>query len=94
MTPASPSNAALESAILTLLAARAPGKTICPSEVARQIAAAHPHLYPTPESWRTLMQPTREAAIRLAQQGRILITQHSRPVAPSAIHGPIRLRLP
>ncbi|MDP9052162.1 MAG: DUF3253 domain-containing protein [Acidobacteriota bacterium] len=74
----------LEAAILALLHARGPGKTICPSDAARAI---------DPEQWRSLMQPVRDAALRLVSARRIVITQHGRPVDPATAKGPIRLRL-
>ncbi|MEE2891131.1 MAG: DUF2256 and DUF3253 domain-containing protein [Pseudomonadota bacterium] len=74
---------ALERAILELLSMRARGATICPSEAARQIA---------PETWRDLLEPTREAARRLVATGHIEITQKGRAVDPSRARGPIRLR--
>ena len=74
----------LQSAILDLLAQRGPGKTICPSEVARAVDPLH---------WRPLMDKTRAAAARLADQGVILITQHGKPVDPLQARGPIRLKM-
>ena len=80
-----PDSAALEHAILTLLATRDPGKTICPSEAARKVS---------PKEWRTLTTPARAAAIRLATVGRIEITQRGHVVDGATAKGPIRLRLP
>jgi len=74
----------LEAAILELLAARAGGATICPSEAARRVAAT---------GWRDLMEPTRRAARRLAAAGKLVILQRGRQVDPAAVRGPIRLRL-
>ena len=80
-------NANLESAILGLLVERDPnrtgGKTICPSEAARQVS---------PESWQALMEPARQAARRLVAAGEIEITQGGRVVDPTSAKGPIRLR--
>jgi len=73
----------LEAAIRSLLAARAVGATICPSEAARQVA---------PEGWRSLMERARQAARRLVAAGAIEITQGGRVVDPSTAKGPIRLR--
>ena len=74
---------ALVDAILELLAARDPGKTICPSEAARQVGG---------KDWRDLMEPARQAARRLAAGGRIEITQRREVVGPDAdFKGPIRL---
>ncbi len=81
---ASGEDGALEAAILSLLAERGAGKTICPSEAARHVA---------PDDWRPLMEPARAAARRLHAAGRIAITQNGHPVDPSHAKGPIRLKL-
>jgi len=76
---------ALERAVLDLLAERDAGKTICPSEAARRV---------NPDAWREQMEPARDAARRLAGEGRIEITQHGQTIDPEGpFHGPIRLRL-
>jgi hypothetical protein len=76
-------DARLESTILALLAARARGATICPSEACRvvfgDVDAAH-------------MERTRRAARRLVAAGQIGITQQGVVVDPSRARGPIRLR--
>lgn len=77
-------DASLEGAILALLAARAHGATICPSEAARVVA---------PLAWEPLMEPARAAARRLVAQGRVVITQRGHIVDPSTAKGPIRVRL-
>lgn len=79
---------ALESAILTLAAARGIGKTICPSEAARAVGGDHP------DGWGPLMQPVRKIAVRLMKEGRIVITRKGRPVDPDDFRGVYRLRLP
>ncbi|MET0449005.1 MAG: DUF3253 domain-containing protein, partial [Aeromicrobium sp.] len=56
----------LERRILELLASRASTSTICPSDVARQVA---------PDDWRPLMDPVRDAAQRLVDRGEVEITQ-------------------
>jgi hypothetical protein len=91
---ANASGADLESAILSLLAERGPGKTICPSEAARFVAGNdHDKARPERRDWEALMEPARAAARRLVAQGKLVITQHSRVVDPSTVKGPIRLRL-
>ena len=80
-----PTPSALEAAIFALLAARGPGKTICPSEAARAVGG---------ENWRRLMGPVRNLAVGLARQGRLVITRHGRPADPDAFKGVYRLRLP
>ena len=84
-------DAALERAILDLLAQRPAGATICPSEPARRVAQATPNA--APEAWRALLDRARRAANRLAARNIIDITQNARPVDPSTARGPIRLRL-
>lgn len=75
-----------EADILEVLAARARGASICPSEIARARSS-------DPEKWRALMEPVREAARRLVASGRVVITQQGREVDPSTAKGPIRIRL-
>jgi hypothetical protein len=89
---------ALEAAILPLLAERqADGdrtKTICPSEAAKLVAGdPRNKSHAARRDWESLMEPARAAARRLVAKGRIVITQHSRPVDPATAKGPIRLRL-
>lgn len=76
-------DAALESKILELLAQRAAGATICPSDAARAVR---------PEDWRDLMEPARRAARRLVADGTVDITQGGKVVDPSTARGPIRIR--
>ena len=78
-----PVDRALEEAIVDLLAQRARGATICPSEAARQVE---------PDDWRPLMEPARRAARRLVAAGQVEITQGGRVVDPSTAKGPIRVR--
>lgn len=70
--------------ILSLLATRPRNATLCPSEVARALGE---------DGWRERMEPVREAARRLVQQGVLDIVQGGRVVDPSTARGPIRLRL-
>lgn len=71
-------DARIAAAIRALCAERAP-KTICPSEVARALAA----------DWRPLMPRVRAVAAGLPE---IEATQRGVPVDPVAARGPIRLR--
>ena len=81
-------DAALEAAILELLAARGRDKTICPSEAAKLVGGLD-----TRRDWEGLMEPARAAARRLVAQGRIVITQGGKVVDPSTAKGAIRLKL-
>jgi hypothetical protein len=74
----------LEQDILRLLDERAPGATICPSDVARDVG--------TPSGWRELMEPVRQAARRLVASGTVEITQHGEVVDLGDVRGPIRIR--
>lgn len=79
----SPTDLALERAVLSLLATRAGGATICPSEAARAVGG---------DGWRELMEPARAAARRLVASGDVEITQGGVVVDPSTARGPIRVR--
>lgn len=74
-----------ETVILDLLAKRAPGATICPSEAARAMA---------PEDWRQRMEAVRAAGVRLAAEGRLSVLQGGAPVDPATAKGPIRYGAP
>lgn len=74
----------LERTVLELLAARAHGATICPSEAARAV---------DPQRWRERMEDARAAARRLVAKGLLEVTQRGHVVDPDRARGPIRLRL-
>lgn len=83
--PPAPDSDRLVQAMLARLAARRPGATICPSEVARALAADD-------RDWRALMPAIRDTARSLARDGRLRVTQRGYPLDPDAAwHGPIRL---
>jgi hypothetical protein len=90
-TPPGSTESALSDEILALLAARAPGATICPSEAARAVHAASDGS--GPGDWRALMDPARAAARRLVARGDVVITQRGVVVDPDAATGAIRIRL-
>lgn len=79
---------ALETCILRLVAERGVDRTICPSEAARAVGGDHP------DQWGPLMQPVRRLAVRLAKEGRIVITRKGRAVDPDDFRGVYRLGLP
>ncbi len=76
---------ALEGAIRDLLAARADGATICPSEAARSVAGDD-------GDWRSLMTPARDAAGRLVEAGEVEVTQGGEVVDLATARGPVRIR--
>jgi hypothetical protein len=75
----------LDNTIVELLEQRREGATICPSDAAKAAAGDG--------DWRPLMDPARDAARRLADQGRIDVTQRGEVVDLDEARGPIRLRL-
>lgn len=74
----------LREAILAQVRRLRPGKTCCPSEVARGLSP----------DWRPLMEPLRKAAAGLAREGQIRILQRGLPADPDRLRGPIRLGKP
>ncbi|MEM1260896.1 MAG: DUF3253 domain-containing protein [Pseudomonadota bacterium] len=76
-------DAAIAAAITSLCQQRGPTKTICPSEVARVLAA----------DWRSLMPVVRRVAAKLAAAGQLTITQKGVPVCIEDASGPIRLSI-
>ncbi len=76
------SDPAIERTIRTLLAERAPGRTVCPSEAARA-------LY---DDWRPRMDDVRAVAFAMADRGELDVTQGGEVVDGRSARGPIRLR--
>jgi len=73
----------LTAAVRTLAGHRSPDRTICPSDAARAVGG---------DRWRSLMQPTREVARRLARAGQVQITQRGSVLDPEREwRGPIRI---
>jgi hypothetical protein len=78
---------AIAAEILRQTTERGPAKSICPSEVARALAAEE-------DAWRRLLGPVRATAIRLAREGQVEVLRKGKPVDPEAgIRGVIRLRI-
>jgi hypothetical protein len=78
----------IEERLLALLAARGPGKTLGPQDVARALGGDHP------DGWGPLMQPIRRVAVRLMKEGRVVVLRKGRPVDPDDFRGVYRLALP
>ncbi len=74
--------AQIESSILGLTRERGPGKSICPSDVARTMQP----------NWQVLLPVVRRVAVRLALDGKIEITRKGRAIDPLTMKGVIRLR--
>lgn len=73
--------------MLELARERGAGKSLCPSEVARQVAGDDGR------DWRSSMEPARCAARRLAREGKIVILQGGKAIDPDNLKGPIRVAL-
>jgi len=74
-----PSDATIAAALMELALQRGPGKTFCPSEVARGLS----------DDWRPLMPEVRRVAATLPLKA----TQNGEWVDPLNAKGPIRLGL-
>jgi hypothetical protein len=70
--------------ILLLATERGKDKTICPSEVARELS---------PDDWRMYMKEIRKIAFELRDAGKVLIMQKGSEVAGSEVVGPIRIQI-
>ncbi len=75
----------VQETLFTLLAAREPGKSVSPEEVARTT---------DPEGWRRLLPQVRAVSVGLARQGKIVILRHGKAADPETLKGVYRLRLP
>jgi hypothetical protein len=81
-----PSEALIAETILRLVAERGVGKTVCPSEVARELGG------PQPDGWSPLMQPIRRIAVRMTKAGDVAILRKGKPVEdPDDFRGIYRL---
>ncbi|SIR92721.1 DUF3253 domain-containing protein [Microbacterium sp. RURRCA19A] len=83
MPPSSAADPRLVASIRELLAQRAEGATICPSEAARAVGG---------DEWRDLMQPARDAARHLVDAGEVEVTQRGEAVDVTTARGPVRIR--
>lgn len=75
----------LEDIILALTTERGPEKSICPTDAARAFAG---------DDWRRVLGEVRKTAVRLALDGRIVITRKGKPVDPLNFKGVYRLKAP
>lgn len=81
--PAHP--APIAEVLLRLLRERGPGKTACPSEVARAL---------DPMGWRERLAEVRAAVLQLESAGELVVMQRGSVVRASSARGPIRIALP
>jgi Protein of unknown function (DUF3253) len=74
--------------VLRLCDACEASRTLCPTDVAKALAARE-GLYDS--DWRSRLGAVRRAAVRLAEDGRIAIYRKGKPVDPRAFRGVYRL---
>lgn len=80
-----PSDEQIESALIDVVTKRGVAASACPSEVARKLSQ---------QSWREWMPDVRRVAAKLAESGRLEITQRGLKISPAEpFKGPIRIRL-
>ena len=79
-----PDSDALRRAILNAAGERGPQKSICPSEVARDLGGA---------TWRALMPAVREAAADLVDEGCVRVTRGGCDVDARNPGGPVRIAI-
>jgi hypothetical protein len=77
-------NRRIEAALRALLRSRQPGRSICPSDVARIVGG------PT---WRTLLAVVRDRAVEMSQRGELDILRGGRVVEANPTAGVLRYRL-
>lgn len=88
MNPALPD---LADVILKLCAETKPGRTICPTDAAQAYAASREE---GELGWRSHLQDVRSAAVKLADEGRLVIYRKGKPVDPHDFRGVYRLGAP
>jgi len=75
----------IEAAMRALLGGRKPGRTICPSDVARIVGGP---------KWRTLLALVREQAVMMMTRGDLEILRRGHVVQDEPTQGVLRYRLP
>lgn len=77
-----------EEALLALCGACASGKTFSPMEAAKRLAVLEGE---TKAEWPSRLARVRQAAVRLAQQDRLMVFRKGKPADPGAFKGVYRL---
>jgi hypothetical protein len=78
----------LETAILSMIAERGPEKSICPSDAAVAVAGK------AGDQWGALMPSVRRIAVRLAEEGKLVILRKGKVADPQDFRGVYRLSMP
>ena len=85
------SSNSLAETIVALCVEAGPSRTICPTDAAKAYAAARGE---DALGWRDHLQDVRRAAVRLANEGRLIIYRKGKPVDPQDFRGVYRLGAP
>lgn len=80
--------AALRAELVRQIAALAPGKSLCPSDIARALGGTHP------DQWSRLMPAVRRTAIDMAKSGNLVILRKGKIADPDDFRGVYRLAQP
>ncbi len=75
----------IEAACRALLRSRQPGRSICPSDIARIVGG---------DTWRALLPAVRERAVQMSECGELEILRGGRVVKRNPTAGVLRYRLP
>lgn len=81
----------LDALIIGLCAHMPPGRTICPTEAAKAFAESRGE---NELGWRSHLSEVRRVAVRLALEGRLVITRKGKIVDPNDFRGVYRLGTP
>ncbi len=74
----------VEAAVRALLLSRQPGRSICPSDIARIVGGT---------TWRPLLPIVRDCAVKMSERGELEILRRGRVVKSSPTEGVLRYRL-
>lgn len=77
-------NRRIDAALRALLRSRQPGRSICPSDVARIVGG---------KTWRTLLPVVRDRAVRMMKRGDLEIRRRGEVVKKNPTEGVLRYRL-
>ena len=86
-----PESPNLETTLIALCLDAGPTRTICPTDAARAFAQSRGE---DALGWRGHLQDVRRTAVRLADEGRLVIYRKGKPVDPNAFRGVYRLGAP
>lgn len=83
-----PGTSGLRAELSRQIGALAPGKSLCPSDIARALGGSHP------DQWSRLMPGVRREAIEMAKSGLLVILRKGKVADPDDFRGVYRLGQP